>query len=126
MTAVAAAVAACNVRTGGPTGVGGLAGGGTAPSIVGTWSRTVVIQTADDVISSETVWLFGSDGACERRRTTTSVRAGFAETLVDPCRYTLAGGRVTIQFTATSGSVSFTAVVNGGRLFLDGVEFRRI
>ena len=119
-------LAACNGRRS-PTGIGG--GGGTsgstlASALPGAWVRTVVIQTADDVLSSETLWIFASDGACERRLTTTSVSAGFSDTVTSACTWEATGPAVSITFSG-GGTVSFSAAVHGNSLFLDGVEFRR-
>jgi hypothetical protein len=100
-------------------------GGSTATSIVGTWRRTLVVQTTDDVLSSETTWVFSSDESCERTVVTTSVLAGFPDTVRSPCSYTLAGPAITIRFDGTTGSVTFTAVVGRDTLTLDGVEFAR-
>jgi hypothetical protein len=85
-----------------------------------------VVQTATDVITSETTWLFSSSGGCQRTVVSNSVLQGFPMTQVSPCSYTLAGGRITVQFAGTTGSVSFAVTVNGGSLFLDGVQFMRI
>ena len=62
-----------------PTGVG--TGAGTPGQVItGTWRRTLVVQTQTDVITSETTWLFSSNGACQRTVVTNSVLQGFPET----------------------------------------------
>lgn len=126
MSALAAAVTvACNVnRPSGPGGPGLGGGGSSSPSIAGTWSRILVVEQPDDIITSETVWIFGADNTCERRVTTTTFSSGFSETQVEPCTYVLERSLLTIQFLSGQ-PVTFTAVVSGGSLFLDGVEFRR-
>lgn len=126
MTLAAAGLsAACNVnRPTGPGGPGIGGGGSSSPSIVGTWARTLIVEQPDDIITSETVWIFSSDNTCERRVTTTTFSSGFSETQSDPCTYVLDRTLLTIQFIGGGGPVTFTAIVSGGNLFLDGVEFR--
>jgi hypothetical protein len=85
-----------------------------------------VVQTADDVLSSETTWVFSSDDSCERTVVTTSVLAGFPDTVLSPCTYTLAGPAITIRYDGTTGSVTFTVVIVRDTLTLDGVEFARV
>lgn len=108
-----------------PGGRGGGAGGGGEVSIVGSWRRTVVFQTSDDLITSETTWIFGSDARCERTVTQSSARTGLSDTTRRFCSYALGAGTVTIRFD-DGGEVSFTVRVSGDRLSLDGVEFVRV
>lgn len=126
MIALAATLpAACGEYT--PTQVrepGIVQGGGSAASIVGAWTRTLIIERPDDIITSETTWIFAADGTCERRVTTTTFSAGFSETQIEPCTYVLERSLLTIQFLSGGLPVTFTAVVSGGSLFLDGVEFQ--
>jgi hypothetical protein len=103
---------------------GNTSTGGSA--ITGTWRRTLVVQTSTDVITSETTWTFSVGGGCQRTVVSNSVLQGFPETQVSPCSYTLAGGQVTISYSGTSGSVSFSVSVSGNSLFLGGVQFMRI
>ncbi len=108
-----------------PTGLGVGGGGASSSSISGTWRRTLVMTTADDVITSETTWTFGPGGGCERTVVTTSVLAGSSDTERAPCTYRLDGSTITITFT-TGTPVTFSVRVTGDRLFLDGVEFIRV
>jgi hypothetical protein len=86
----------------------------------------MVVQTQMDVMTSETTWVFGTGGGCQRTVVSESLLEGFPRTQVSPCSYTVAGSRVSIQFDATSGTVSFSVQVSSSTLTLDGVQFSRI
>jgi hypothetical protein len=79
-----------------------------------------------DIVTSETTWVFSAGGGCQRTVVSSSLVEGIPRTQVSPCSYSLAGGRVTVSFTGTSGSVSFSVSVSGNTLFLDGVQFTRV
>lgn len=119
---------ACEGRTGGISGVLSGSGGGnntSLPAIAGTWRRMVILQTQNDVVTSETTWIFSAGGGCERTVVSHSVAAGVPATQRSSCSYQLASGRVTIQF-GSGGPVQFTVSVGSNRLFLSGVEFTRV
>lgn len=117
---------ACRPLGTGPAG-GGSAGGGvssTPSALVGAWRRTLVRTTSTDVTTSETTWLFGPDGACERVIATTTVSAGFTDTVRTPCSWMVSGRTLTITF-GSGGTAQFTWSVEGSTLYLDGAAFQR-
>ncbi len=79
-----------------------------------------------DLVTSETTWLFSGGGSCRRTVVSNSVLEGCPRTQVTPCSYSVAGGRVTVRYDGSSSDVSFSVVVSGNTLFLNGVEFSRI
>ncbi len=85
-----------------------------------------MVETSDDVVTSETTWVFTAGGSCERTVVSRSLAAGFSDTTRQGCTYELSGDRLTITFAGTGGTATFTARVSGDSLFLDGVEFRRV
>ena len=100
--------------------------GSTSQALAGTWRRTLVVQTATDVITSETTWMFSAGGGCQRTVVSNSVLQDVPTTQYSPCSYSVAGGVATIHFDGTSGTVAFSVLVSGGKLFLGGVEFQKI
>jgi hypothetical protein len=125
--ALCAALACDSPNRGLPLGpsIGGSGSATSGSSIAGTWRRTFIVQTTDDVITSETTWLFSQGPGCERTVVSSSVLLGTAQVQRSPCTYQVGSGRVTVQFQV-GGPVSFSANVSGGRLLLDGVEFARV
>ena len=120
------AAPACRPLATGPAGTGGAgSGGGTSgQSLVGTWRRTLILQTPDDITTSETTWLFAPGGSCERIVATTTVSAGYTDTVRSPCGWSVAGTTVTIRYDG-AGMAQFTWAVQGSTLFLNGVPFQR-
>jgi hypothetical protein len=86
----------------------------------------VVVQTQMDVVTSETTWVFSTGGGCQRTVTSTSLVEGFPRTTVTTCSYGVSAGRVSITFSGSTSPVSFTVLMSGNTLFLDGQQFTRV
>lgn len=119
-------LAACQSATTGPARTGGTTAGGGSVSqtLVGRWRRTVVLQTPTDITTSETTWLFAPEGSCERSVATTTVSAGYTDTVRSPCTWSVAGSTVTVNYTG-AGTAQFSWSLHGATLYLSGVPFAR-
>lgn len=126
-----AVVAAGCFQYRGPAAPGGVSGGGGGSNgssgVVGTWSRTIVLQSdTNNFTTSQTTWTFTTGGACERTVVTNSVQLGYPDAVTTTCTYTLAAGSVTIMLAGATQPVTFTVQVQGDTLTLGGEPFLRV
>jgi hypothetical protein len=133
LTATVVTAAACDVGPVEPVGrrpIGLVGGGGgpvAAPTIEGTWQRTLVFFDEFGFMhSSETTWTFEPGGGAQRSVVATNVTLGAADTLLSLARWRVSGTTVVIDFTAPSpGSITLEFRVQGTTLFLAGQEYER-
>ncbi|HET7789279.1 MAG TPA: hypothetical protein VFK78_00620 [Gemmatimonadales bacterium] len=75
---------------------------------------------------SDTRWTFDGGGACERQVITTTVSAGFSDTVSLACTYTFNGSTVQILFQGSSMPTPFSVSFQNGDLILGGFRFTRL
>ncbi len=79
-----------------------------------------------DYTTSETTWSFVADATCRRLVVTTTLSAGFPDSVATACTYALGMNDVTILLADASQPVTFSVYVHGDTLDLGGVPFVRV
>lgn len=111
----------------GPGGTGTGGGGSGASDLVGTWSRTIILQSdMSDYQTSQTTWTFAGGGSCQRVVVTYSVVLGYPDSVTTACTYTTTAASVTIMLAGATQPVTFTVQVQGDTLTLSGEAFVRV
>ena len=100
-----------------------------APTLVGTWRPSRVIEVPGDLQTWTTTWRFDADGTCRQTVVTESLAEGFPRTTERTCTWTANDSQVTISFVGRRHARPSTSRSPGSspdRLVLDGFEYQRL
>ncbi|HJR68100.1 MAG TPA: hypothetical protein VJ802_16840 [Gemmatimonadaceae bacterium] len=130
--ALVAAATACNnvdMRIGPGIQVGtGTSSGSHHNSLVGMWTRVVVLTDNHGTAhSSRTTWEFRSDGSATRTVVTQNLSSGISDVLTANASWHTEGSTLVITFRSPdAGTSRFGFAVVGSVLSLDGRDFVRV
>jgi hypothetical protein len=120
--------------TGGASGSGGVGvvggGGGSSQSstLVGQWTRALLVGTPDgDIHESRTTWEFRADHSGIRSVTAWNWTTGVYDTIYDVAQWSTSGSTITIVYIAgTTGTLTLSYRIDGDVLTMGPDQFARV
>jgi hypothetical protein len=114
----------------GGTGTGGVvSGGGTqSATLLGQWTRALLVETPDgDIHESRTTWEFRADHSAIRSVTAWNWTSGYYDTIYTVAQWSTTGSTITLVYIAgSSGTLTLDYRVNGDVLTMGPDQFARV